>query len=194
VRALIHPDDLPDVLAVTARSLERPGAAHRVEHRVRRVGAAERILEQRIDVSFDAAGKPVRALGTCQDITERRHAEGELRQKRAMLAMAGRLAQVGAWSVELPTLQVTWSDELALMHDEVRGFAPTLEQRLAYYAPEAVQTMRDAFERCVAEGVAFDVEHELITAGGRRIWARTMGEAVRDVDGPSGACRAPFRI
>jgi PAS domain S-box-containing protein len=183
VRALIHPDDLAGVLAVTARSLEAPAPVHRVEHRLRQPGGAERIVEQRLHVSFDASGRPVQALGTCQDITDRRLAEQQLRESQQMLSMAGRLAHVGAWSVELAADRVTWSDALAAIHDEPAGFMPTLEQAIGYYAPEHIELMWASFRRCAGEGTPFDVEHEIITARGRRVWVRAIGEAVRDSGG-----------
>ena len=183
VRALIHPDDLAAVLAVTARSLREPAPVYTIEHRLRQPGGDEKIVEQRLHVSFDDDGKPVRSLGTCQDITERRRGELELRRSQAMLSMSGRLARVGAWSVELPAMQVLWSDALAEIHDETPGYSPSLEQALHYYAPEYIDVIRVAFGRCVADGTPFDAELEIVTARGRRIWVRTIGEAVRDGDG-----------
>ena len=183
VRTLVHPDDLAAVLDLATRALARPAPTSTIEHRVRQPGGGERIVEQRLHISFDGAGRPLRALGTCQDITGRRQAERALRESQAMLSMSGRLAHVGAWSVELPATQVVWSDALAAIHEEPIGHSPTLEQALGYYAPEHVDLIRASFERCVSEGTPFDVEHEILTARGRRIWVRAIGEAVRDGDG-----------
>ena len=183
VRAIIHPDDRAAVMAAAARILSQPASVHSIEHRLRRPDGAERTVEQRLHVTFDDQGTPLRAVGTCQDITERRRGERALRESQAMLSMAGRLAQVGAWSVELPALRVIWSDTLADIHEMPRGFVPTVEEALAFYAPEHVETMRTSFARCVDDGTPFDVEHAIVTASGRRVWVRAIGEAVRDDNG-----------
>lgn len=43
--------------------------------------------------------------------------------------------------------------------------------------------MRTAFERCATDGTPYDLELEKITARGRRIWVRTIGQAERDAQG-----------
>jgi PAS domain S-box-containing protein len=76
---LVHPDDrriVKDVLADVA-SDPKP---FRYQLRAVRPGGEVRILENHGDVIVDESGKPVRVVGTVQDITERKHAEGALRQ------------------------------------------------------------------------------------------------------------------
>ena len=62
-------------------------------------------------------------------------------------------------------------------------FSPTVEEATAYYAPEFRATIAEAFERCVREGTPFDVELQIITDKGRRVWVRSTGEAERDATG-----------
>jgi PAS domain S-box-containing protein len=131
----------------------------------------------------DAGGKAIGVIGISRDITERKRAEQDLRESQALLSMAGRLAQVGSWVVELPATTMAWSDVLAAMHGEPAGFLPSVEQAFAYYAPEHQAGIREAFARCMNEGASFDVESQILTAQGVRLWVRAIGEAVRDGDG-----------
>ncbi len=62
----------------------RLGGVFEHEHRIR-VGNAVRYVRQRADLTFGADGKPLRSLGTTQDITERKQAEVELRRSNAEL-------------------------------------------------------------------------------------------------------------
>jgi PAS domain S-box-containing protein len=104
----------------------------------------------------------------------------ELGLDQAMNGMAGRVAKLGGWVASVPDLIVTWSNETAAIHEEPPGFSPTLEGGIAYYAPEYRDQIQQAFNACVEEGVPFDTELQIITANGRRVWARVIGEAVRD--------------
>jgi len=69
--------------AAWQRFLQRGGAFEH-EHGIL-VGNAVRHVRQRADLTFGADGRPLRSLGTTQDITERKQAEAELRRSNAEL-------------------------------------------------------------------------------------------------------------
>ena len=118
------------------------------------------------------AETPPRPPGPARDSTN-----GALRR------IAGQAARLGGWTIELPSRRLTWSDEVALMHDLPPGTTPSLEEGLAMFAPEHREEILSHLERCARDGTPYDVEIEKITATGRRIWVRTIGEAIRDPEG-----------
>ena len=90
----IHPDDRTAVRAVIEDAFKhhRPFSC---EYRITRLDGAARIIHAHGSVVVDDAGKPIRAFGTAQDITERKHAEEELRTSREQLrALAAYLQSV----------------------------------------------------------------------------------------------------
>ena len=105
------------------------------------------------------------------------------RTHAAQATLAGRLARLGAWMVELPGLEATWSDQVCAIHDVPRGFAPTMDEVIDFYAPEFRGTVRRAFHACARDGTSFDLESQIITTKGRRVWVRSIGEAERDLKG-----------
>ncbi len=119
----------------------------------------------------------------CWAAIEQRAAETKLLQSEALLRIAGRAARLGGWSLELPDLRLTWSDEVCAVHELPAGTMPNLEQAIAFYAPEFRETLRSKIECCAREGTPFDVESQIVTAGGRRVWVRAIGHAER---GPGG--------
>jgi two-component system cell cycle sensor histidine kinase/response regulator CckA len=96
---------------------------------------------------------------------------------------AGRLGRIGSWCVDLPASRVMLSEEACAVFDAPPGFAPTLEEILTHCRAEDRDHMSEAFERCVRDGMPWDIELQIVTVTGRRIWVRSIGEAGRDVTG-----------
>ncbi|MDH5676386.1 MAG: PAS domain-containing protein [Myxococcales bacterium] len=82
-----HADDRERVQAAVAAALA--GRPYSVEHRVVRPDGEERWVHERGQVTFDSTGKPLRMLGTAQDITERKRVnsaiERSLHEKEVLL-------------------------------------------------------------------------------------------------------------
>ncbi|WP_310559578.1 PAS domain S-box protein [Flavobacterium sp.] len=79
--ALVHPDDSLLVQTVFVHSIKKD-TINSFEHRIITPSGNERIIEQRWKIVRDKEGKPLRASGTCQDITERKNAEKLLIQSK----------------------------------------------------------------------------------------------------------------
>lgn len=111
------------------------------------------------------------------------HQERRLRRSEELLTLASKMARLGWWTVDLTSNRVFWSDEVYAIHEVPAGQAINVDEALAYYAPESLSIIGPAFRRCVEEGVPYDLEVELISARGKRFWARAIGMAQRDPDG-----------
>ena len=105
------------------------------------------------------------------------------RQHATLLAMASKAAGLGGWIVDLHWGQIYWSDEVYAIHEVSRTRSITLEEGLSYYAPEWRGRIHEVFTRCATDGTPYDEEMQIITANGRRVWVRAVGEAVRDDSG-----------
>lgn len=96
----VHPDDQDRVRAAWNAALV--GAPYDLEHRIL-VHGVTRWVRERARVHFDAAGQPISAIGTVQDISERRQIETELARYRNHLEqlVRERTAQLEAANREL---------------------------------------------------------------------------------------------
>ena len=90
----VHPEDAPRARAVMEEALQKR-APFECEHRVVMPDGTIRTLQGRGEVIADAHGKPVRMIGTAQDVTERKKAEEALRNSEQQLRQSQKMEAVG---------------------------------------------------------------------------------------------------
>nr|WP_319396850.1 PAS domain S-box protein [uncultured Desulfobacter sp.] len=128
-------------------------------------------------------GEPDGILGISRDISDRKRADEALQHATELMREAGRIAKVGAWSIDISSQAITWSDEMNVIHERRADFPPTLDEVTRFIAPEWREKILDIYNRCVGEGQRLEEEFEIITAKGRRRWVHATGEAIRDESG-----------
>ena len=129
----------------------------------------------------------------CWAEVQRSDVERALHESEALLRIAGRAAHLGGWTLSIPDLALTWSDEVCSIHEVPIGSRPSLEHAIGYYAPEFRTTIEAAIQACMRAGTPFDVELQIVTASGRRVWVRQIGKAERDVAGRIVLLRGAFQ-
>ena len=127
--------------------------------------------------------RPGQFAAVFHDTTERMEAQRTAQQNNLLLAIASRTARMGGWQVNLNEKRVVWSDEVAAIHDKPPGQPPSVLEAINFYAPEWRDKITQVFTACAQQGTAYDEEMQIITAKGRRVWVRTIGEAERDASG-----------
>lgn len=80
----IHPEDRLLIQAAADAAMSG-NAPYNIEHRIVRPDGEERVVCAIGEVTFDESGKPVRLIGTVQDITERKAAETEMRLMKSAI-------------------------------------------------------------------------------------------------------------
>ena len=148
-----------------------------------RQGAADYVLEGHAGSSLLR-----RSLQAAADRAEEQRArqgvlEKALADRDRLLALAGRVGRIGGWTIDLARRSVEWSDEVCAIHEAPRGTTVTLEEGIEYFAPEHRTVIAEHVRACARDGTPYDLELQKITFRGRRIWVRTIGEAVRAPDG-----------
>ncbi|NMM09585.1 MAG: EAL domain-containing protein [Polaromonas sp.] len=94
-----------------------------------------------------------------------------------------RAAGAGSWTLEVNFRRLSWTEPLAELLEMPRDVAPAFGDALSFYAPESRALMAAALEACRGSATPFDETVQIITARGRRVWVRSLGEGLRDASG-----------
>jgi PAS domain S-box-containing protein len=94
---LLHPEDAGRVLATVDRAVANR-SLYQAEFRIVRPGGEVRWLSNFGRAEYDESGKPLRVIGTVQDITERKRAEEAVRDSESRFREMANTAPVMIWT------------------------------------------------------------------------------------------------
>jgi PAS domain S-box-containing protein len=125
----------------------------------------------------DENGQINRLLGISIDITERKLMEIALKKTQQMLQKTNQLARVGGWELNVEKQKVYWSEVTRQIHEVTEGFNPSLQEGINFYEEKSRAQIEIAVNNAIEKGTPFDIELQIITAKGKLLWVRAMGEA-----------------
>ncbi|WP_159017727.1 PAS domain S-box protein [Algibacter sp. L3A6] len=112
------------------------------------------------------------------DITHIKEKEDEKELIENILDKTSQIARIGTWEIDLIKNNVFWSKVLHEIHEVPEDYEPNLESAIEFFK-EGIS--RNAIEKAIndskEQGTPFDLELELITAKGKAIWTRAIGQA-----------------
>src|SRR4051812_15587054 len=97
-----------------------------------------------------------------------------------LLELVERSAFVGFWRIDARQNTLYWSAQLARLHGAPPGYTPTFEDALQHYGDEHRGELAARLRACQEQGEPFDIEVQLHTLQGRRLWVRCVGQPLRD--------------
>jgi PAS domain S-box-containing protein len=100
----VHPDDRDKIREAIQRTIET-GVPYSIEHRVIHPNDREIIVHEKSDVVFGPDGRrPIKMVGTVQDITEQKRTEAALQDNQARLDLALQTANAAYWELDMASL------------------------------------------------------------------------------------------
>jgi PAS domain S-box-containing protein len=179
--ALIHPADRAGVEDAFLQSVAKPGT-HSMEHRLLLPDGRIKFVEQRWHTVNDGGGHPVGAVGTCQDISDRKLAENDLRQSdEKFRQLADNISDV-FWirspnMHELhyvsPAFERIWGISVADLYADPRQWS-------SYIVPADRERVLAAFDSITRSESTIDVEYSIKRPDGEIRGIRSRGYQVRD--------------
>lgn len=100
-----------------------------------------------------------------------------------LLQLVERSAFIGFWRYEPRERRLYWSEQLARIHGAEPGYTPGYEHALSHYVREHREEIAARVQECLEHGTPFEVEAQIDSMHGRRIWVRCVGQAWRDPTG-----------
>ena len=174
-RERIHPRDLDAANRQIGLALLQ-GRGWETTYRIRDARGRYRSMLERGLIQRNAQGDPVRAIGCCVDVSE-------IKRLTDLLAETQQSAQMGGWEYSYATLELAWTDEMYRIYETTPAeFVPSWDAAIARCTPDSGRRFHETWRRAEASDGVFDIESEITTFKGRRIWVRVLAH-VEMLDG-----------
>jgi PAS domain S-box-containing protein len=181
----VHPEDLPRTSAMAQRALD-PAIRERIPYEYRIIlpdGAIRWVLAQG-EAMFEPSAegdRPVRYIGTLQDITQRMRLQEQLQGSQSRLALAVAAGKMAVWELDVATEQVTASPEL----NELLGFArearPSMDEIRSRYYPGEQERFREVAQAALKRGERFiEIEFRFVWSDQSLHWLLLRAEFVNN--------------
>ncbi|MDX2194370.1 MAG: PAS domain-containing protein [Gemmatimonadales bacterium] len=102
-------------------------------------------------------------------------------RQAALMEQTHATAHVGGWELDIATNAVRWTLETYRIHEvSPATFEPTLDRALDFYTPASRAVVAAAVQASLESGAPWDLEAQIVTAGGRTVDVRVVGHVDRD--------------
>ena len=183
-QSLIHPDDREVSSAALRCHFSGETDLYECELRLRhRDGHWVWVLDRGRVTSRTADGQPEWMYGTHRDVTLAQHAKERLASSEELLDRTGRVAGVGGWQFDLATWSVAWTPPMYDICEVYPDFPLDPAVPLQFFAECERHRVAAALKAARKEGTPFDIEAPFVTAQGRQLQVRFVGEAMRNTTG-----------
>jgi len=176
--AFIHPEDRARVQQQVAHSMET-GEPWNFTHRIVRDNGDEHTLFANGEVIRDSGGRPLRMMGTAQDITERQQLINQLTKSEILYKQAQQIASIGNWNWDIETGKVEWSEGLYRIYDLPPGEEVDYEKISAFIHPEDREATHQYLMQCLETGQPYDRHHRIILRNGKVRTIYRKAEVIR---------------
>jgi PAS domain S-box-containing protein len=185
---LRHPDDCNTPREEISRAIESGGPLDFI-YRIQLTDGTVKTLHVLGETEKDADGRPVRLIGTAQDITERQTLVEQLRRSEALYKQAQSIAHIGNWGWDIGSERVEWSDELyRIFRLEPQSRRIDFETYLSLVYPDDREMVQQTIQQAMETGGSYEFRHRIQAGDNEVRTIQARGEALIGKDGQ------PYRL
>ncbi|OXR50332.1 hybrid sensor histidine kinase/response regulator [Pusillimonas sp. T2] len=108
----------------------------------------------------------------------------ELTEQQQLLKAASAVGGLGGWAIDLISGRVTWSEDVARIHGAEPGYTPSsIDASFGFYVEEDRAYVQAVFHRARVDGKPVEIDAQINTLDGRRVWVRAVGKPIVDETG-----------
>jgi PAS domain S-box-containing protein len=179
-----HPEDRHAMEEVT-EGIRRGALGFDYEHRLLMPDGSIKHVHVVAHGTPDKEGTGLEYFGAVQDVTQRRHAEAELRRSEAYLAEAQKLSHTGSWAVDYANRKPIHSSE---EHHRLFGFdpkngMPPWRAWMDRIHPEDRARTREIIERSSREKTDLEMDYRICLPDGTVRYVHDVGHPVLNATG-----------
>jgi PAS domain S-box-containing protein len=187
VARVTHPEDFPHTSAQAKRALD-PALRDRspFEYRIVKPDGALRWVRAygyAVFSDHEPDPKPLKYVGTLEDITERVIARRTEKEAARQVSLALDSARMAIWSLDIVNRRLQPSPEFNRLFGFALDEEPTLEEIEARYAPGADDIQRAWSEALARRDTTFEAEYAIIRPDGAQRWLHVRSDVQYRPDG-----------
>ncbi|MEA5420728.1 PAS domain S-box protein [Spirulina sp. CCNP1310] len=186
--SIVYKDDLSWITQQINEAIER-GQSWDLEYRIQHSDGNIRWIHEYGKGLVSDQGTVEFLDGFILDITDRKNAEiaqaklqtvqheaeAQLSETLLLLNDAQRIANLGAWKLDVKTGNVHWTEEVYHIHEVDLDYHPDQATGIEFYHPEDRPLIIQGIQEAIEEKQSFDVTCRFITAKDNLRWVRASG-------------------
>ncbi len=146
------------------------------------------LQDVRDDLEMRVSGRTAELLKANEqlsvELAERKRAEDDMRASEARLKEAQRLAHIGSWELDIPTKDLSWSDEIYRMFEiDPADFGASYEAFLQRIHPDDRNAVDKAYRDSLRSRTPYEIDHRLLMNNGEIKYVHEQCETFYDAAG-----------
>jgi PAS domain S-box-containing protein len=180
----VHPDDREHVANTFKHSLQEKNP-YSIDHRIFLKNGTIKHVHEQCNFYFDDKGNSIRAIGTVQDITQRKLAEEELFEATIRQSEIVRATNIGLWDWNLKTNEVhyskEWKKQIGYEDHEIKDVFDEWQNRVH---PDDLQPTLEKVHQFISQASRFfRVEFRFRHKDGSYRWILAQSSTIVDESG-----------
>lgn len=174
----VHPSDRQKAKKLMAAQLKEE---KELSFELKLISATGRLKYIKVMSKFlhNETGKPVKLIGTIQDITEQKKAEQEISNYGERLRLATQASHIGIWDWNIKKNQLLWDDQMFGLYGIQKEYI-TYEDWFDAIHPDDARNQEVIIQQVLEQDLRYDSEFRIVLPSGEIRWIKSFAKNFYD--------------